>query len=595
MKRIYGALRTTDFVAWKGSTNHATWCRRRVACECGKVPQRNRFSGEEAGFDGTGQEECRPTGSDTGDPAASRSGVSRATGHYESLWRDALALIGMGCSSTERRGSNLSSLCSHACEGSSPGENHTTRCAASRRDLPVPGKLAYPEEQTQPKRNHRFNRAHDGHLGAAVEPGAARDQGFGRANRKVRRQADPCRDQDGEIAAQEKEGNDRDKRAQAGGDAGGKRLQRRVGERLFRETQFLVRQGAQKLLRALREPLRQQFGLFLVEAFQLIKEREFFAFLFGVGLDLALLPLEFRLVDFALALGRQIRAGPHRERACQHPRQPRDQDRAAPAGIARHAADNAKDRAQSIIRAIDCLPQPAPAALVPAFAVQQNIQPTLRACRFNHLPNDIAVALFLALHLVQQGGRRLVIQCPRLRFIARRHAIFLGLHPAQRGIGPRLPVQPVSELLAPPAPQFRQRRAQFGQLFFPTRGVTPFRLCQALQHALAPWIMLAGGQFPIDALALFLAPPAFLKKRDKLLCCRSGGTLNRHACPSVYYKQHWHSHKRERTHASAALCNRMLSAFKSLFVTLYPAFRPKCQGLFLCFNQGASWPHQPVY
>src|SRR5579885_706449 len=91
MKRIYGALRTTDFVAWKGSTNHATWCRRRVACECGKVPQRNRFSGEEAGFDGTGQEKCRPTRSDAGDPAASRSGVSRATGHYESLWRDALA------------------------------------------------------------------------------------------------------------------------------------------------------------------------------------------------------------------------------------------------------------------------------------------------------------------------------------------------------------------------------------------------------------------------------------------------------------------------------------------------------------------------
>jgi hypothetical protein len=77
---------------------------------------------------------------------------------------------------------------------------------------------------------------------------------------------------------------------------------------------------------------------------------------------------------------------------------------------------------------------------VPAFAVQQNIQAALRPGGFDHLADDAAVRLLFTLHLVQQLDGFLVIKLAGFGLVARFGCVFFGLHAAQRGVRPSLPL-----------------------------------------------------------------------------------------------------------------------------------------------------------
>ena len=176
----------------------------------------------------------------------------------------------------------------------------------------------------------------------------------------------------------------------------------------------------------------------------MIEEGQFFLLLLRVFLDLAFLAPNLRLVDFAFAFGCQEGARSHRKGAGQHARQTTDEHQVAGRAscIARYTADDAEDCAQSIIRAVDGITQPASAALVPAFAPQHDVEHTLRANGADDLANDAPMTLFLAPHFAQHGLSFDIVDAAGLRLVTRNVFIFFALKLAQGGIGSQLAAQP---------------------------------------------------------------------------------------------------------------------------------------------------------
>src|SRR5579885_2129162 len=395
-----------------------------------------------------------------------------------------------------------------------------------------------PKHHAQRVGNHRLDRADHRHLSAAADPGAPGDESFGRADREVGHQADPGSREDRRDAAEEEERNDRDKRPQAGRNHRGERGGPGIGEALLREAQFFVRHRAQKLLRLLREASRQQMRLLLAKAFQLVHQRKLLALLLRVLLDLAALAGNLRLVDLALALRRQVRAGAHRERAGQHTRQAANQhDLAGRAGRARHAADNAEDRAQAIVRAIDRIAQPAAAAFVPALAAQHHIEHALRADRLDNLANHAPVTLLLASHLAQHLLSLQIVNRAGLGLVARDIAVLLALHVAQSRLRADLATHPALETHAPGAPLLGKRRAQLDQFALPLLRVPLLRLRHLQQHAPPALILLARGQVAIRAHTLDLALPVLVQRLNQLAL---RGLLQGRACrrPAIFLYTH---------------------------------------------------------
>src|SRR5258708_464927 len=96
-----------------------------------------------------------------------------------------------------------------------------------------------------------------------------------------------------------------------------------------------------------------------------------------------------------------------------------------------HAADNAQDRSQPIIRAVNRVSQPAAAAFVPTFAAQHHIEHALRADRLDDLADHASMALFFAAHFAQHALSLTVVDGARLRLVARDITILLTLHVAR--------------------------------------------------------------------------------------------------------------------------------------------------------------------
>jgi hypothetical protein len=94
----------------------------------------------------------------------------------------------------------------------------------------------------------------------------------------------------------------------------------------------------------------------------------------GVFLDLGLLARHLRLVHFPLRLRRQVRARAHRQRARQRPGESGGEHHFAAARIAGHAGDDAEDRAEAVVDAVDRVADPAGAADVPALAAQNRLE-----------------------------------------------------------------------------------------------------------------------------------------------------------------------------------------------------------------------------
>src|ERR1700756_33196 len=103
-----------------------------------------------------------------------------------------------------------------------------------------------------------------------------------------------------------------------------------------------------------------------------------------------------------------------------------------------HAANDAKNRSQAIIGAIDSISQPAATAFMPAFAAEHDIQHPLGTDRTDNFPDDAPMALLLAPHLAQHTLSLNIVNTAGLGLVARDIAILLALHMAQCRLGSEL-------------------------------------------------------------------------------------------------------------------------------------------------------------
>ena len=133
-------------------------------------------------------------------------------------------------------------------------------------------------------------------------------------------------------------------------------------------------------------------GVLFGQALHLVVEREQFAGLGAVHLDGLALAGDFGHVDFALALGGQIRAGAHREgRGDQAGEAGQQHIFAVAGGGAADAADDAEDGAQAVVDAVDGVADPTARLLAALGALGQHL-----------IENRLGV------DLVRAGGRRVV-------------------------------------------------------------------------------------------------------------------------------------------------------------------------------------------
>ena len=135
-----------------------------------------------------------------------------------------------------------------------------------------------------------------------------------------------------------------------------------------------MHQRAEKMLGFLMELLGHRPGFFRRQPFELVKQLELEHLLVRVLLDFGPLARDLRFVDLAFGLRRQVRAGAHRERAGQRARQAGREHDFAAAGIARHTRDDPEHRAQTVVHAVDRVADPAGAAHVPAFPMEDRVE-----------------------------------------------------------------------------------------------------------------------------------------------------------------------------------------------------------------------------
>ena len=140
------------------------------------------------------------------------------------------------------------------------------------------------------------------------------------------------------------------------------------------KAELFVDERAQELLRLLLDPLRHRARFFGREALELVEQLELEQLLVRVFLDLRPLARDFRFVDLALGLRRQVRAGAHRQRAGQRAGESRGEHDLAAAGVAGHAGHDAEDGAEAVVDAVDRVANPAGAAHVPALAAQDRVE-----------------------------------------------------------------------------------------------------------------------------------------------------------------------------------------------------------------------------
>ena len=116
------------------------------------------------------------------------------------------------------------------------------------------------------------------------------------------------------------------------------------------------------------------------EALELIKERHLLDFFLGIFFDLGFLARDLGFVNFALALVREIGAGAHRKRGGHHAGETGDENvMLLIIGRAGDAGDDAEDRAEAVVHAVNRVRHPAAAAAMPAFAFQNGVEQTFRA------------------------------------------------------------------------------------------------------------------------------------------------------------------------------------------------------------------------
>ena len=133
-------------------------------------------------------------------------------------------------------------------------------------------------------------------------------------------------------------------------------------------------QCAEQLLGVVGDVIDHVMGVLFGQALDLVVEREQFAGLGAVHLDGFALAGDFGQVDFALALGGQIRAGAHGEGRGDEAGEAGQQHIFAVAGGgAADAADDAEDGAQAVVDAVDGVADPASRLLAALVALGQHL------------------------------------------------------------------------------------------------------------------------------------------------------------------------------------------------------------------------------
>src|SRR5205807_10145098 len=186
------------------------------------------------------------------------------------------------------------------------------------------------------------------HIDPAADHPPARENTTRASHREVRQHGDRERDPGRRRSAEHHERRHRDKRLHHGGRAGHPPLLEGGGVR-FADLQLfahLLSQGALWVAHHLDRHLACDPGL---DPLRLVDQRELVLLHVGHETDLFLLHRDLVGVHLLLALGGEVPGGAHRERVCDHPRDPRDQDDVRRGGGAQHTRHETKIRGQAVV------------------------------------------------------------------------------------------------------------------------------------------------------------------------------------------------------------------------------------------------------
>ena len=250
------------------------------------------------------------------------------------------------------------------------------------------------------------------------------------------------------------------------------------------------------------------------EAFQLIEELELQQFFVRVLFYFRLLPRNFRFVHFAFGFRGEVGAGAHREGARERACEAGGEHHFTPAGISGHARDDAEDRAEAVVHAVDRVADPAGAANVPAFAAQNGLERRSRRWQgaTGECPeHDGMVALFehrffgdAAIGRIAETRQQLVV------FLL--GGVLLLLEPVEhdRGIGdPLKPRQAAFHFI-----RVRRMAGCRRDALGPAGGMPVLLIGQPQQDFFASVILFAVCQVAIGRAGFDFAPPHFLDRRQ---------------------------------------------------------------------------------
>ena len=235
------------------------------------------------------------------------------------------------------------------------------------------------------------------------------------------------------------------------------------------------------------------------------------------------------MVDFALALGGQIRAGAHREGRGDEAGEAGQQHVLAVAGGgAADAADDAEDGAQAVVDAVDGVADPAARLLAALVALGQHlIQNRLgvdlvraggqRIVAAQQRPQLPVVVLLVLDDVFEDGDGFLVAQRLQLLAVAGNCPALLDLQAAQGHAHAAGAVGQRVGLAAGLAAVDRLGSAQLHDAAVPQRGVLPLGAGQMAQHLGAHRVRVPVGQRLVGVVALHLGLPVAFQSRQNLL------------------------------------------------------------------------------
>ena len=267
----------------------------------------------------------------------------------------------------------------------------------------------------------------------------------------------------------------------------------------------------------------------LGQTLYLVVERKQFARLGTVHGDSFALARNFRVVNFALAFGCEIRARAHGERRGNHAGESCEQNVFGVACRgAGDAGDNAEDCAQAIIHSVDGIANPSAGLLAALVALGQHLFQHSFGINLGRSGRRLVVAanqraqlammiFFVFDDVIKNGDGAFVAQILQLAAVAGNVAALFNLQPAQRhadaagAIGQRI------GLAAGRAGVLGLGSSEFRNAALPQRGVLQLGLRQVAQYLRAQGVGVAVSQRLVGVVTLHFGLPVAFKRGEDLL------------------------------------------------------------------------------